>query len=311
MGPSVPRARYCADVSEENVKLVRHLYESGLIDRDPEELLELATPDVEYVNPPYAVEPGVRHGLVEVAQAMRRFAEPWEESRHELRELYDCGDAVVASVRWHIRNRGSETELVNEEAHTWTLRAGRIARYEWGQDLAMALDAAGASDSSNPAFASETDDRVVPAGADEVPQVASLLGDFHDHIGKARPPAEELEDSVRHVMDGPDGEFLLGFADGEPAGFAQLRWRWAVWTRALDGWLEDLFVVEERRRSGLGRELVKAVKERARERGCVRLELDVDDDNEPALALYRSLGFSDEPKGPGGSRLMGTRVDGA
>ena len=77
----------------------------------------------------------MRRGLVAVAQAMRRFAEVWEESRHELRELYDCGDAVVAAVNWHIRGRGSERELVNKEAHTWTLREGRIARFEWGQDL--------------------------------------------------------------------------------------------------------------------------------------------------------------------------------
>ena len=130
-------------MSRENVEIVRHIYESGLFDRDPEELLELATPDVEYVNPPYAVEPGVRYGRVAVAQAMRRFAEVWEKSRHELRELYDCGDTVVAAVNWHIRNRGSEMELVNEEAHTWTLREGRIARFEWGQDLDPALEAAG------------------------------------------------------------------------------------------------------------------------------------------------------------------------
>ena len=130
-------------MSQENVEIVRHLYESGLIDRDPEELLKLATPDIEYVNPPYAVEPGVRRGLVAVAQAMRGFAEPWDESRHELRELYDGGDIVVAAVNWHIRGRGSERELVNEEAHTWTLREGRIARFEWGQDLGKALEAAG------------------------------------------------------------------------------------------------------------------------------------------------------------------------
>jgi ketosteroid isomerase-like protein len=128
---------------QDNVEIVRHVYESGLIDRDPEELLRLATPDIEYVNPPYAVEPGVRRGLVAVAQAMRRFAEGWEESRHELRELYDGGDVVVAAVNWHIRGRGSERELVNEEAHTWTLDEGRIARFEWGQDLGKALEAAG------------------------------------------------------------------------------------------------------------------------------------------------------------------------
>ena len=134
-------------MSEENVEIVRHLYVSGMMDRDPEELLQLATSDIEYVNPPYAVEPGVHRGLVAVAQAMRRFAEPWDESHHELRELYDCGDLVVAAVSWHIRSRrGSLRELVNEEAHTWTLHKGRLARFEWGQDLAKALEAAGPSE---------------------------------------------------------------------------------------------------------------------------------------------------------------------
>ena len=54
-------------ISEENVEIVRHLYVSGMMDRDPEELLQLATSDIEYVNPPYAVEPGVHRGLVAVA----------------------------------------------------------------------------------------------------------------------------------------------------------------------------------------------------------------------------------------------------
>jgi ketosteroid isomerase-like protein len=130
-------------MSQENVELVRHVYESGLFDRGPDELLKLATADIEYVNPPYAVEPGVRRGLDAFAQAMRHFAEVWEVSRHELRELYDCGDIVVASVNWHIRGRGSDRDLVNEEAHTWTLHEGRLARFEWGQDLGKALEAAG------------------------------------------------------------------------------------------------------------------------------------------------------------------------
>ena len=130
-------------MSQENVEIVRHIYESGQFDRDPEELLELATPDIEYVNPPYAVEPGVRRGLDAVARAMRAFAEVWEDSRHELRELHDCGDMVVADVSWYTRSRGSEREIVNEEAHTWTLREGRLARFEWGQDVGKALEAAG------------------------------------------------------------------------------------------------------------------------------------------------------------------------
>ena len=130
-------------MSEENVEIVRRIYDAGLIDRDPEWLIELATPDIEYVNPPYAVEPGVRRGPAEVVRAMRAFREVWERSRHELHELFDCGDIVVAAVSWHTRSRGSESELVQEEAHSWSLRKGRIARFEWGLELGTALEVAG------------------------------------------------------------------------------------------------------------------------------------------------------------------------
>ena len=48
----------------------------------------------------------------------------------------------MVAVSWYVRGRGSEREIVNEEAHTWTLRDGRIARFEWGQDLGKALEIA-------------------------------------------------------------------------------------------------------------------------------------------------------------------------
>jgi ketosteroid isomerase-like protein len=131
-------------MSQENVQIVRRIYEEGLMDRDPQQLLEqLATPDVEYVNPPEAVEPGTRRGPAEFAQALRDASEFVDSSWNELHELFDCGDAVVAAVSFRTRSRGSQSEVVQEEAHTWTLRDGRIARFEWGRDLGAALGAAG------------------------------------------------------------------------------------------------------------------------------------------------------------------------
>ena len=131
-------------MSRENVELVRRLYEAGLIDQDPAEWLpELASPDIEYVNPPHAVEPGVRRGPEAVVRAMRGFSEVWMDSRHELHELFDGGEIVVAAVSWYTRTRGSDAELVQEEAHTWTIRDGRIAGFEWGTDLNGALRSAG------------------------------------------------------------------------------------------------------------------------------------------------------------------------
>jgi uncharacterized protein len=130
-------------MSQENVEIVRRIYEQEMFGRDPGRLLDLATPDVEYVNPPEAIESGVRRGRAEVAQAVKNAHELFESPRYELNELFDYGDTVVAALSFYARTRGTENEIVQEEAHTWTLRDGRIARFEWGRDLGTALEAAG------------------------------------------------------------------------------------------------------------------------------------------------------------------------
>jgi ketosteroid isomerase-like protein len=131
-------------MSRENVELVRRIYSDGLLDRDPDRIVhEFATPDVEYINPPEAVEPGIRRGRALVAQALRSSSEMLEWRRHEVHELFDRGDAVVAAVRFCAGSRGSASELVQEEAHTWTFRDGRIVRFQWGRNLRAALEAAG------------------------------------------------------------------------------------------------------------------------------------------------------------------------
>jgi ketosteroid isomerase-like protein len=130
-------------MAEENAEIVRRIYEEGLIDGEPEQFLGLATADVEYVNPPEAVDPGVRRGQAEVAQAFRNASEFFDSTRYELHELFHRGDTVVAAISFCTRSRGSQSEVVQEEAHTWTLRDGKVARFEWGRDLAAALEAAG------------------------------------------------------------------------------------------------------------------------------------------------------------------------
>jgi ribosomal protein S18 acetylase RimI-like enzyme len=73
---------------------------------------------------------------------------------------------------------------------------------------------------------------------------------------------------------------------------ACVRYRHGLWQDAPDACLEDVFVEDSARGQGLGEELVRAGIERARERGCRRIELDVNDANEPARKLYERVGFS-------------------
>jgi GNAT superfamily N-acetyltransferase len=144
----------------------------------------------------------------------------------------------------------------------------------------------------------------------ELDAAASLLAGFRDWFGHEVPSDAEMRASVAKVAAAGDGEYLLAAAEGgPPEAVLQLRYRWSVWKSADDAWIEDVFVRESARGQGLGRALVELAIERARERGCKRIELDVDEDNAPARALYRDLGFADDAKAPHRSLLLGRAID--
>ena len=150
--------------------------------------------------------------------------------------------------------------------------------------------------------------RVWRADEGDLDAVAQLISEFRDHWGKSKPTLEGIREKVGRINAGPDGEYLLSAAgDEEPAGVVQLRFRESVWSDG-DCWLEDLFVRESARGAGLGRALVEASFDRARERGCGRIELDTNHDNEAAIALYEATGFSLEPKGPGRTLFLGRKL---
>jgi len=162
-----------------------------------------------------------------------------------------------------------------------------------------------------PNAASVEDSAMAPrlwvADEDDVAAVSGLLGGFRDWMGRDEPSDESIRRTAAVLLRDPDTEFLLASSDGDspPSGICQLRYRLSVWTGVEDCWLEDLFVRAEARGRGLGRSLVGAALDRARARRCRRIELDVNEENGGALALYRSMGFTTEPKPPGRTLFVG------
>jgi ribosomal protein S18 acetylase RimI-like enzyme len=137
------------------------------------------------------------------------------------------------------------------------------------------------------------------AEPDEAETVAGLLVEFRDWYYRDWPPDSAWLAGVERLMEDPDTEFLLGSTDEDapPTGVAQLRYRYGLWLDAEDCWLEDVFVSEPARGTGLGKALTEGAVERARERGCRRIELDVGRENEAAQRLYRRVGFEDKGAG--------------
>lgn len=122
---------------------------------------------------------------------------------------------------------------------------------------------------------------------------------FRNHLGIDWPSDNAFLASVERLLDDPDSEFLIGAPhdDAPPAGVVQLRYRWGIWRAGFDCLLEDLYVADDARRSGLGRALVEGAIERARERGCRRMELDTNENNTAARNLYEGLGFVNDRYG--------------
>ncbi|HKR99656.1 MAG TPA: GNAT family N-acetyltransferase [Candidatus Dormibacteraeota bacterium] len=144
------------------------------------------------------------------------------------------------------------------------------------------------------------------ASSDDLADVTRLMLGFRDWWGRSWPDEETFARGIERLLADDNTDFLLAAVDGSPpAGVVALRYRYGVWQDAPDCCLEDLFVEESARRDGLGSELVAAAIERAKERGCRRIELDVNDANAPASALYKLHGFDSFVEELGGhNRLM-------
>jgi ribosomal protein S18 acetylase RimI-like enzyme len=138
------------------------------------------------------------------------------------------------------------------------------------------------------------------ANPGDIGDLTRLIAGFRDWWGKSDPPDARIRATLQALIADPSTEYLLAFdADGAAVGVCQLRYRLSVWTGEEDCWLEDLFVSDGARAGGHGRELVETAFKSARARGCKRIELDVNEQNEGALRFYESLGFTTEPKPPG------------
>ena len=129
--------------------------------------------------------------------------------------------------------------------------------------------------------------------------IGRLLHDFNSEFDEPTPGPRALAERFRELLAGDETMVLLG-GDG-PHGLAVLRFRPGLWTRALECYLAELYVVPERRGHGLGRALMEAAIELARQNGADHMDLGTSEDDVAARALYESLGFSNregKPDGP-------------
>lgn len=117
---------------------------------------------------------------------------------------------------------------------------------------------------------------------------------FEAQLREHEVPADAggLSEVIRTIITNPNYGFILVAAmDGEPVGVAYVAALLSLEHEGVIGWLEELYVIPERRNFGVGSRLLREVIGRARETGWKGIELELMARHERAASLYGRHGF--------------------
>ncbi|MBW4646253.1 MAG: GNAT family N-acetyltransferase [Goleter apudmare HA4340-LM2] len=119
---------------------------------------------------------------------------------------------------------------------------------------------------------------------DLIEQLAEYEKLSHAVTGNVQALKEHLFGSRKYA------EAVLAEYGGQAVGFALFFHNYSTFLTKPGIYLEDLFIIPEFRRQGIGKAILIKLAQIAIERDCGRLEWSVLDWNEPAKTFYRSMG---------------------
>lgn len=132
---------------------------------------------------------------------------------------------------------------------------------------------------------------IAPIAVEEFEQLLPLIAAYQ-RFYKVESIDEERNRTFFRRFLGPseDGLLLGARRDGRLVGYACLYWHFSSLEACESVLMNDLFVDESARGDGVGRALIEAAADVARERGVPLVEWSTEPDNHTAQRLYDSTG---------------------
>jgi len=145
-------------------------------------------------------------------------------------------------------------------------------------------------------------DTVRRAGEADAPAAGRLLHDFNAEFEEYTPPPEVVAVRVSELL--AQGAIAVLLAGEGPDGIAVISKRPALFSGGGVALLEELYVAPALRGAGLGRALLQAAMEVAREMGAGSIELNTGETDRAARGLYEATGFTNREGTPDGPRML-------
>jgi GNAT superfamily N-acetyltransferase len=128
-------------------------------------------------------------------------------------------------------------------------------------------------------------------GPGDVPRLLDLIDGLADYEKLPRPePAARERLTADAFANPPRFHALLAEVDGEVVGYAMFFFTYSSFRGQRSLYLEDLFVLPDKRGLGAGLGLFRACAAEAVRQGCGRMEWQVLSWNEPSIRFYEQLG---------------------
>jgi GNAT superfamily N-acetyltransferase len=125
----------------------------------------------------------------------------------------------------------------------------------------------------------------------DVPRLLELIDGLADYEKLARPDAAARQRlATDATTDPPRFSTLLAEMDGQVVGYAIYFFTYSTFRARPTLYLEDVFVLPERRGQGAGVALFRACAREAVAQGCARMEWQVLAWNAPSIDFYERLG---------------------
>jgi uncharacterized protein len=131
-------------MSQENVEVVRAVID-GWLRSDPT-TMDLVSEDAVYVAPPTMLDGGTYHGHEGVLQWVVDWRRAWADYEAEVERIESLGDQVLTIERHRATGRRSGVRVDIQTASLWTVRDGKVVRWQGYPSEAEALKAAGLSE---------------------------------------------------------------------------------------------------------------------------------------------------------------------
>lgn len=120
--------------------------------------------------------------------------------------------------------------------------------------------------------------------------------EFYNSSAVDKPvPREHFEQGFNEMMR--SDVYVQGYmlvCDGNNVGYCVTMKTYSVEAGGITIWIDELFVLEEYRSKGLGRELFKYI-EKNGDKKLRRIRLEVELENGRAISLYKKMGFEPAP----------------